>query len=129
CCRTPLNINGCHLGCRRPSLCVFNQDQDLVLGALNVKFDSAIVEIPDTSAESPLCCDPSRKRSIPDSLDLSLHKQSCSESCRFNRFGHTIRQSLHYDGDCPTKGYSHTSAEASRVLRFLAEEFRTTDPG
>jgi len=105
---------------------VFDQDQNLVFGAFNFKFDSTIIEIPDTSAESSLRCDASCKRSIPDSLDLSLHKQLRTESSRFNRFGHTLRQTARYNDAYPTNGYSHTSAEASRVLRFRASEFRTT---
>ena len=98
----------------------------MVFGAFNFKFDSAIIEIPDTSAESSLRSDASRKRSIPDSLDLSLHQQPRSESCRFNRFAHILRQTADYNDAYPTNGYSHTSAEASRVLRFRAREFRAT---
>jgi hypothetical protein len=64
----------------------------LVFGALNFKFNSAIMEIPDTSAESSLRCDASRKCSIPNSLDCSLDEQPRSEIRRFNRFGHTINQ-------------------------------------
>ena len=37
----------------------------------------------------------------------------------------TLRQTAHYNDAYPTNGYSHTSAEASRVLRFCAREFRT----
>ncbi len=75
---------------------MFDQDQNLVFGALDFKFDSAIIEIPDTSAESSLRCNASRVRTIPDALDFSLHKQPRSESCRFNRFGHTFRQTAYY---------------------------------
>ena len=98
----------------------------MAFGAFNFKFDSAIIEIPDTSAESSLRSDASRKRSIPDALDLSLHQQLRPERCRLNRFAHTLRQTTDYNDAYPTNGYSHTSAEASRVLRFRAREFRAT---
>lgn len=81
---------------RRPGLYVFDQDQNLIFWALNLKLDPAIIEIPDTSAESSLRCDARRKRAIPDSLDFSLHKKPRSDSCRFNRFGHTLRQTVPY---------------------------------
>ena len=39
---------------------------------------------------------------------------------------YTQTESARYQDAHPTNGYSHTSAEASRVLRFRASEFRTT---
>ncbi len=81
------------------------------------------MKISDSSAESSLRCDARRKRPIPNPLDSSLHQQLCSEHCRFTWLGHRFRRTA-YDQRClPTKGYSHTSAEASRILRLRASAF------
>jgi hypothetical protein len=56
-----------------------DQDQNLVFGSLNFKFDTAIIEIPDPSAESSLRCNASREHSKPDALDFSLHHQPRSQ--------------------------------------------------
>ena len=60
----------------------------------------------------------------PTPLDFPIHQQLRSERCRFNRFGHTTRQIAIYQDGSSMNGYSHTSAESSRDLRFLASEFR-----
>ena len=91
-----------------------------MFAAFNFKFDSAVIEIPDTAGETSLGCDTSRKRSIPDPLNFSLYRQPRSEHCRFNLFSHAFSQTAQYEDACSMNGYSHTSAEASRVLRFRA---------
>ena len=111
---------------RRSGFEIFYQDQNLRLGTFDFEFDPAIIEIPNPAAEPSLRCDAKSKRPIPHSLDLSLHIQLGPESCRFNRFGHMLKQFARYKATSPTNGYSHTCAGASRDLRFRASKLHFT---